>query len=93
MLTMHTPSVSIADVPFLAFLAVVVTLYGVRNRMNSVIFAKDGLKYGLSRQRDMMNHYCRLAGRDANYRFYRIALVAAPVSFGLWVLLSSLSQN
>lgn len=80
---------SLADIPFLVFLALATVLPGVRNHMNKLIFAKDAVSYRLWREREMLEHYRRLAGADANYRFYRLAKVAAPVLMLCWVLARS----
>jgi hypothetical protein len=81
--------ISLADAPFFAFCRLAAIMPAVRNHMNKVIFAKDAVSYSLLREGEMLKHCRRLAGSDANYRFYRLAMVAAPVLMLCWVLARS----
>ncbi len=81
---------TVTDIPFVIFLVIVALMPGVRNHMNKYILAREGVTYSLSRQREMLEHYRKLAGVDANYGFYRGAMIAAPLLLLAWAVLTTL---
>jgi hypothetical protein len=83
----HMPF-SFADIPFVICLVIAALMPGIRNHMNKYILARDGVTYSLFRQREMLEHYRKLPGVNANYRFYCTSMIAVPVLIDGWVLLN-----